>query len=541
MAVDSTLISGAYKANKPQGVVGVKEITEIGEAISGGLNDYMDSMKAKHTKLNAEYEAFSKEVLNNSDLIGEQYEELYNQLNLDKEDFAKSDKKTRDLKLRDLAAMAGDYSDYKALREEVAINLSDYSPVWQDSDEGQAYLKILKGEGHNLKKENGRIGIEVNGEWKSIANIKQEIDANKIDRTAIDELEAYRLKAQADTSDFNYDQTRASIMNSLVSKSSYNSLINDEIAGNKVFKVQLMEALTQQSYSNLGITEEILQNTVGGEEMQSINADGIIDAEEAENIFKHLKEDKSTMKEVLADYYTSHIQESSGGNSNSSSGNSSGVDKTAINASYGYTNEQALSNQQTLKDEGFDIEEDGIWGPKSQEVWDKYTKSPAENFDFNEDDEFVPQVETPQVETPTYSPSLSRSQVSAVESLSIQSTPNGGANILENGNAITMDIEGGIATVDAVRADGNSIVVDTSGFMAPGKNAPFGKFTKQGDGYKWEPDMAMQKKFAKYASEDQKRAMMTFINLMETDPQYAKALINHIGKNEGTINAATLR
>jgi Mn-containing catalase len=51
----------------------------------------------------------------------------------------------------------------------------------------------------------------------------------------------------------------------------------------------------------------------------------------------------------------------------------------------------------------------------------------------------------------------------------------------------------------------------------------------------------MQKKFAKYASEDQKRAMMTFINLMETDPQYAKALINHIGKNEGTINAATLR
>jgi len=560
MAVDTTLIKGAYSANKPQGVIGNKEIAEIGESITGGIATYMAGIKAKHTIRNAEYDAYAESVLDNSDLVGEQYEALYDDLALGKEDFANADKKSRALQIRDLKAMAGDYEDYKALREDVAINKDDLSPAFTNSEEGQMYLDILKGDGQNLVKKNGRIGVEVDGEWKSISSIKQSLDSNKIDKTSIETLEAFRIKTQADEDDFDYDKTRTTMMNSMVSKGNYRSLINDEIIPGRIFRNDLMESLTNKTYSDLGITEEDLL------EVEGVDISDGIDVEEAETIANHLEQDKTEMKEVLTDYYTTYIGNNGGSSSSSvsSSGSQEHESVTDIDGNP-VANEKVWSNrQQTLINEGYDIEADGQWGPKSQEAWEDYNRgistgernrriqqeqielgseSPATTDDVGDgesvdnDGVWVPEETTSEA----YSPSLSRSQVRAVESLSIQSTPNGGANILENGNAITMDIEGGIATVDAVRADGNSIVVDTSGFMAPGKNAPFGKFTKQGDGYKWEPDMAMQKKFAKYASENQKSAMMTFINLMETDPQYAKALINHIGKDEGTINAATLK
>jgi hypothetical protein len=321
----------------------------------------MVAQKAKHTMRNVEYEAYAQSVLDNSDLVGEQYETLYDDLMLGKEEYANSDKKTRDLKLRDLTAMAGDYDDYKTLREEVAINLDDYSPAWQDGPEGQEYLKILKGDGKYLKNNNGRIGIEVDGEWRSISSIKQEIDANKIDKTAIDELEAFRIKEESSEEEFDRQKTRTSIMNSFVSKKSYNSLINDEIAPNKVFKVDLLESLMNNTYGDLGITDADFEGVEG------VNSDGIIDADEAENIFAHLENDEPAMKNVLADYYTSYIQNNGGGGGNN--------DTTAINESYGYTNEQAKQNQAILVENGYDIEEDGVWGPKSQEAWEEHKGS----------------------------------------------------------------------------------------------------------------------------------------------------------------------
>ena len=103
MAVDRTLVSGAYKANRPQKVGGVDEIGKIGEAISGTLNNYMVAEKAKHTMRNAEYETYAQSVLSNSDLVGDQYEALYDDLMSGKQGYADSDKKTRDIMVRDLS------------------------------------------------------------------------------------------------------------------------------------------------------------------------------------------------------------------------------------------------------------------------------------------------------------------------------------------------------------------------------------------------------------------------------------------------------
>jgi len=367
MAIDTTLVSGAYKANKPQGVIGVKEITDISDSIAGGINNYMASVKAKHTVRNAEYDAFAESVLDNSDLTGEQYEALYDQLALGKEDFTSSDKKTRSLQLRELQAMAGDYADYKALREDIAINKNDLSPAFTNSPEGKMYLDILKGDGKNLMKKDGRIGIEVNGEWKSISSIKQSLDDNKIDKTSSEMLEAFRINAQTSKDEFDYGKTKRSVMNSMVHKGKYKSLINDEIIPGRVFRTDLAESLMNKKYSDLGITDEDFEGIEG------VNSDGVIDAIEAENIIRHLEADKNEMNEVLTNYYTSYIQ------------NNGKSKKQVTTSSAGLTtNEQEMLNMEGTDDDpevenqnvgtetqtttqdvvGGDIGDDGVYVPE---------------------------------------------------------------------------------------------------------------------------------------------------------------------------------
>ena len=306
MAVDTTLIQGAYRANQPQKLVGVEAISDVTQSLAGGLQAYMDNQIAKHTVRNAEYDAFAQSVLDNSDLLGEQYEALYDEIQAGKTDFANADVKTRNLMRRNLGAMAGDYADYKALREDVAINLDDYSPMFTNSEQGQEYLKILKGDGKRLINKDGRIGIEVNGEWKSISNIRQDLNANKIDRASIDALEAFRIKEQDSTKPFNKSKTRASIMNSLVSKGSYNSLRNDEIAPGKIFINDLRDMLSRKTYGSLGITEKDLAGIKG------VTPNNGLDAQEIQNIITHLDGNKMLMKEIMADYYTNYIQDNDG-------------------------------------------------------------------------------------------------------------------------------------------------------------------------------------------------------------------------------------
>jgi len=371
MAVDTTLIKGAYTANEPHGVIGNKEIAEIGESITGGIATYMAGVKAKHTIRNAEYDAYAESVLDNSDLVGEQYEKLYNDLASGKEGFASADKKGRDLQVRDLKAMAGDYEDYKALREDIAINKDDLSPAFTNSEEGQMYLNILKGDGQKLVKKNGRIGIEVEGEWKSISSIKRSLDSNKIDKTSIEVLEAFRIRTQADDEDFDYDKNRTTMMNSMVSKGNYKSLINDEIIPGRIFRNDLIESLTNKSYSDLGITEEDLR------EVEGVNIDDGIDAEEAETIANHLEQDKTEMKEVLTDYYTTYIG-NNGGNSNNSSTTSQLESKGNVTLSDGtevfsseevdemYEDYKEEYNQASANDlgDGESIDGDGVWVPE---------------------------------------------------------------------------------------------------------------------------------------------------------------------------------
>jgi hypothetical protein len=519
MAVDTSLIEGAYKANEPQKLVGVEGISDITKSLAGGLKSYMDGQIMKHTVRNAEWDLLSESVMSNSDLVGDQYEALYDDMQSGKADFANADKKTRDLMKRDLVAMAGDYGDYKTLREDVAVNIDDYSPAFTNSEEGQMYLDILKGDGKRLINNNGRIGIEVNGEWKSISSIKQELDANKIDKNSIDTLEAFRIKEQDSEKPFDRQKTRMTIMNSLVSKGSYNSLKNDEIIPGRIFRNDLAESLTNKTYGSLGITEQDLQDVEG------VNTSDGIDAEEAENIILHLEANKTEMKEVMADYYTSYI------------GNN--ISKPKVKDA----TQQMIDQEDTL----LDPEVGGIGPGSGKPQYDAEGNllddegniaSEFDNADFDESGEYIPQ----EVSQTSSEQGATTYNYTGVSSLSVDAS-GGSANILEDGNKITMkNVRTGnmlIPTVDVegVKAEGSNIVIATS----MGVNQNFGKFVKRGSGYKWLADEKNMKLFNENASAKQKKAFNEFIQIVQTDPAYADQLLKHIKSGSGNINAGTLK
>ena len=554
MAVDTTLISGAYKANAPQGVVGSEEITNMGKSITTGLKAYMAGVQAKHTIRNAEYDAFSESVLDNSELVGDQYESLYDELAAGKDSFADADKKGRDLQVRDLKAMAGDYAEYKELREDIAINKDDLSPAFTNSPEGEMYLDILKGDGKNLVKKDGRIGIEVEGEWKSISSIKQSLNSNKIDSASIEQLEAFRIKTQSDAGEFDYNKTRTTLMNSMVSKGKYKSLINDEIIPGRVFRNDLMESLTNKTYSDLGITEEDLM------EVEGVDISDGIDHEEAEAIATHLEEDEIEMKEVLADYYTTYVNNNSGDKKKSNSGNASeDVEDESVEGEGNVTLEDGT--EVFSSDEIDTMYEDQRSSGVDQST--TTTSTNAEDNDIDADGVYTPTAVTTSSEEPDrelamkdnawydenwqdspkgYSVNLSNKEIKALKPLSV-SNKHGNTNILINDKKIIMkgikNPAGGIfgdVSVDGVRAEGTSIVID-SNFGEQG----FGKFEKKGDKYVWAGDEQAMKMFEENATPEQKESFHAFIAQVEKDPVYAESLIKHVNSGSGKVNASTLK
>jgi len=131
---------------------------------------------------------------------------------------------------------------------------------------------------------------------------------------------------------------------------------------------------------------------------------------------------------------------------------------------------------------------------------------------------------------------------SAVAPLSIQAGGGGKANILENGNKISMkNVKTGnrlipTVNIDGVTAKGTSIIINTN---LGGQN--FGRFTKRGNKYVWQGDPKNMRLFEQNATEEQKKAFNEFIRIVSSDFAYAQQLLEHIKSGSGTINAATLK
>ena len=145
-----------------------------------------------------------------------------------------------------------------------------------------------------------------------------------------------------------------------------------------------------------------------------------------------------------------------------------------------------------------------------------------------------------------YTPIISADQMASLEPMSIQSTGAGKANILENGQPIQVEVDGGMLKVNGVRAEGDKIVVDGSVTML-GVDLPstrdFGEFIQDSNsasGFKWVPNEDSWEQFQANASAEQKAMFANFIAAVEGDVRYAEALRNQISGGEGTLTGAQL-
>ena len=150
-----------------------------------------------------------------------------------------------------------------------------------------------------------------NGTFMSVDEIQSQlIDANKLDETARkgvkaiidDSIRQAQDVLPGQNSKFNYQKEFNNIKNKIVNNSNLNSLINDRIFGNRVFKEDLTSAISLGTYEQMGLT----QDQVFGLDPTK---DGNISNEDALAITAEVMKNQDMLKDYLTEYFTKAVEQ----------------------------------------------------------------------------------------------------------------------------------------------------------------------------------------------------------------------------------------
>ena len=130
----------------------------------------------------------------------------------------------------------------------------------------------------------------------------------KKDTTTANVLEEYSKQAYNtgssnnpdDNIPFELDRHRDLVRFNLIEKGNLESIKYDEMIPGRVFYDDLVESIQGGTYADLGITDDQLVNA-------DMNADGIIDEQEAMTIADAMMEDEDTSKEYMTNYFLLHL------------------------------------------------------------------------------------------------------------------------------------------------------------------------------------------------------------------------------------------
>ena len=157
-----------------------------------------------------------------------------------------------------------------------------------------------------------------NGTFMSVDEIQSQlIDANKLDETARKGVKAIiddSIRQAQDilpgqNSKFNYQKEFNNIKNKIVNNSNLNSLANDKIFGNRVFKEDLTSAISLGTYEKMGLT----QDQVFGLDPTK---DGNISNEDALAITAEIMKNQDMLKDYLTEYFTKAVEQNYNNNLN---------------------------------------------------------------------------------------------------------------------------------------------------------------------------------------------------------------------------------
>ena len=313
MAVDRTLIRGAFQANAPQKLLGVEAMSKAVGSITDAGVAYMSKQKAdkdkeekdkeaETNKHSEDYEKLSEKVLQASELQGKEFSALYDQLQQGKEDYLNADEKGKAESRQDLKKMYDDYLAYKETKSTFADGKT-ISTAYTHTEEGKAIVEAMNSEANSLTIKDGRVGLQVGDEFKTVEELNRFIKNNSVDVGFRDVLSAVeekqvKLRDKADEdSPFVFDDrgVKQAIMDDIHGEAKLNSLIHDELVPGRNFKKDLISYLDETDYQSLGIPTDI-------------ENDGLTE-DEKKLIITKLMENKDLLKENLGDYYSNILKQ----------------------------------------------------------------------------------------------------------------------------------------------------------------------------------------------------------------------------------------
>ena len=309
MAIDQSLIRGAYSANKP--IVtssGVAEgLSSLGESVTGLQQSMLDREKEKTQKYSDEYDAFTRQILDGSDLQGEELGKLHDNLKNQRDVYINAEPREQAIMRQDLNIMYEDYAKLEDIKDKFAglDGRSEVSQYFTNSEVGKQVIDVLKNPSKYMETKDGRIGFQVGDEFLTVSKINDLVDSGIKDTDFSQYAEDISVKLAGDLEEaYEYDElkdgVRLNIQSYIYKAKNLNSLINDELVPGRVFKTDLIEALEDKTYSSLGITNEDLKNA-------KVNINDGLSEQEIENIINYVSSSKEG-KNLLTDYYTEVIR-----------------------------------------------------------------------------------------------------------------------------------------------------------------------------------------------------------------------------------------
>jgi hypothetical protein len=345
MAIDQTLVKGAFAANAPTGVPGLKEMQDMNKSVTDNVKSYMEfkykeseaeklalqkqekelaaelkKEKEQEEKDNKEFRKHLTTAANRSKLTGEEYKFFTNRYKDGAALYANADFSERTEIISQINEDAQQVEELFNITEQLAVGSlegNNISPYWLNN-KGKELVKAVVDPNNAFKEKDGNFGYNVNGEFKSVDDINAEIQKNLKDTgfaKAILAIKEDQIKksgkvASGKDLEFNAKQTKDKI-NTLLNSSEANlmSIAADPMLGSsESFIDHLTEGLLNQSYDNL----------IGKQYKKDYDKNGNekLDKEEAENIINHLLEvdsqgnfvNEKDLKAELSYYYTSIIE-----------------------------------------------------------------------------------------------------------------------------------------------------------------------------------------------------------------------------------------
>jgi hypothetical protein len=344
MATDTTLVQGAYNANKytksrvdaaKQGV-GQNLNTAIGKAAGAKRAEAevkkkeVDTAKAKAeadekkrlAKLDSDFSQASQRFLQSGSLSEGNYKATHDVMEAWRPDYINGDEKTQGVIMNRVNNLSGDVATYKGTLTEVATMQDESEFNNGVSPERKEWYKKLVDEEitMSLKQITGDDGgqsyemgvIDENGEWMSQGALMDLLKSDEVDNVGIEyinDLGISQIKAGKEAkegSEFDEDMVIGGISN-MIKNGKINSLVNDEIIniGKGSFKEHLLHKtkLVGMTYTDLGIPEDEAKKIGNGDDIVDSGELSEEDVEDIVKVFTTSPDHRDALEDELKRYF----------------------------------------------------------------------------------------------------------------------------------------------------------------------------------------------------------------------------------------------